>query len=127
MPQAGPSDYRASEFNGPHEQTAGGMDPVGEAAGTISETAQNVVRRTETLTSDLSQALRERPYTTLAIVVGVAFAVGALWRMSRVTRPYSSRRALVDQTPYPPNRDRLMGRSWWRSMPTRSSMLDRIW
>ena len=127
MPQTGPSDYRASEFKAPREQTAGVMDPVGEAAGTISETAQNVVRRTETLTSDLSQALRERPYTTLAIVVGVAFAVGALWRMSRVTRPYSSRRALVDQTPYPPNRDRLMGRSWWRSMPTRSSMLDRIW
>jgi hypothetical protein len=35
-----------------------------------------------TLAGDLTSAVKERPYTTLAIAAGLAFAVGVLWKLS---------------------------------------------
>jgi hypothetical protein len=95
--------------------------------GTTSATAHDMARRTGGLASDLSEAVRERPYTTLAVAAGLAFALGALWRMRRVAQPPASWRALLDRMAHSPNRNRLIGRSWGHAMPTRSARRHRLW
>jgi hypothetical protein len=65
---SGPSEYRSSVGElGPH--TDGIMDEVSD--------------RVSTLTSDVVGAIEERPYTSLAIAGGLAFAIGALWVIKR--------------------------------------------
>ena len=65
---SGPSDYRSS--SGEHAaHTEGIMDEVSD--------------RVSTLTSDVVSAMEERPYTSLAIAGGLAFAIGALWVLKR--------------------------------------------
>jgi hypothetical protein len=65
---SGPSDYRSSAGElGAH--TDGIMDEVSD--------------RVSTLTSDVVSAIEERPYTSLAIAGGLAFAIGALWVLKR--------------------------------------------
>jgi hypothetical protein len=38
---------------------------------------------------DLRAAIEQRPYTALAIAVGLAFTVGALWKLGQSRQPYS--------------------------------------
>jgi hypothetical protein len=65
---SGPSDYLSSAGElGAH--TDGIMDEVSD--------------RVSTLTSDVVSAIEERPYTSLAIAGGLAFAIGALWVVKR--------------------------------------------
>ena len=65
---SGPSDYRS---------------PSGEHAAHTEGIMDEVSDRVSTLTSDVVNAMEERPYTSLAIAGGLAFAIGALWVLKR--------------------------------------------
>jgi hypothetical protein len=65
---SGPSDYRSSP---------------GEVAAHTEGIMDEVSDRVSTLTSDVVSAMEERPYTSLAIAGGLAFAIGALWVLKR--------------------------------------------
>ena len=45
--------------------------------------ASEAAERIGTLTSDITEAVKERPYTAAAVAGGLAFAIGALWMMRR--------------------------------------------
>src|ERR1700730_7286625 len=71
MPQPGSPDYRTAQSTmSGHEDSAGIMDQG-------SERARDVGARAATMVAELGAAIKERPYTTLAIAAGLAFAVGA--------------------------------------------------
>jgi hypothetical protein len=65
---SGPSEYRSS---------------AGEIAAHTDGIMDEVSDRVSTLTSDVVSAIEERPYTSLAIAGGLAFAIGALWVLKR--------------------------------------------
>ncbi len=68
MTQPGPSDYRSSAKQGVHHNTEG-----------ISEDqVSDLGARAETMAEEVAAAKKERPYMTLAIAAGLAFAVGAI-------------------------------------------------
>ena len=92
MAHLGPSDYRTSQpaLSG-HEHAEGIMDQVNETAGAVGERAGIMV-------GDLGTAIKERPYTTLAIAAGLAFAVGALWKLGH-QRPQTRLEALGARMP----------------------------
>jgi hypothetical protein len=72
---SGPSDYRSSAGE-LEAHTDGIMDEVSD--------------RVRTLTADVESAIEERPYTSLAIAGGLAFAIGALWVLKRQQQQQSS-------------------------------------
>ncbi len=39
--------------------------------------------RAGTMATELGAVIKERPYTTLAIAAGLAFAVGAIWKLGQ--------------------------------------------
>lgn len=79
------------------------MDQVGEFG-----------ERAQTLAQDLTEAVKERPYTTLAIAAGAAFAVGALWMIGRQKRPQTRLEALQAYLPELPDlRSRMPDTSDW--------------
>jgi hypothetical protein len=112
MAQPGPSDYRPDYRADPYrQQSEGVMDRVSEFG-----------ERAQTLAEDLAGAVKDRPYTTLAVVAGTAFAVGALWMIGR-QRPRTRLQALQTYLPELPDvRGRVqdlpswndMLRKWWR-------------
>jgi len=53
----------------------------------IMDHRSNLGSRAETIAEELGAAIKERPYTTLAIAAGLAFAVGALWKLGRQRPP----------------------------------------
>jgi hypothetical protein len=77
----------------------------------MSETAQDAGRRAVSLTEDIADAIKERPYTALAIAAGVAFAAGALWKLGQ-SRPHGRLESLLGHLPELPGRDRLMPDRW---------------
>jgi ElaB/YqjD/DUF883 family membrane-anchored ribosome-binding protein len=101
MSQPGSSDYRSSDMR---ETTEGIMDQM-------AETARDMGDRAVGLAGDIGSAVRERPYTTLAIAAGLAFAVGALWKLGH-QRPPSRWDALMARAPELPSKDWLPKR--WR-------------
>ena len=101
MPQPGPSDYRDTDLR---ESAQGIMDQA-------TETARNMGDRAASLASDLGAAVRDRPYTTLAVAAGLAFAVGALWKLGH-QRPQSRWDALITRLPELPTREDLLPRRW---------------
>jgi len=76
MAQPGPSDYRSQTGNGMRERAEGVMDQVSDLGA-----------RAETMAEELAAAVKERPYTTLAIAAGLAFAVGAIWKIGHRQPP----------------------------------------
>ena len=88
------TDYRTT---GPrmHEHSEGILDQVSEMG-----------ERAGTMAGELGTAIKERPYTTLAIAAGLAFAVGALWKLGQ-QRPQSRLEALRAQVPELPSRQSL--------------------
>ena len=52
-------------------------------------------RRVEEYAAYASNAVRHRPYTTIAISVGLAFALGALWKLQGSRQQRSGRRGLI--------------------------------
>jgi hypothetical protein len=86
-----PTDYRT------RDQTETTMEQMGE-------TARAVGRRAVSLTDDVADAIRERPYTALAVAAGLAFAVGALWKLGPQRR-HGTLDALLRNLPDMPGRD----------------------
>ena len=71
--------------------------------------------RAGTMASELGAAIKERPYTTLAIAAGLAFAVGALWKLGQQRQPQSRLDAWRAQLPELPSRqslESLLPRRW---------------
>ena len=93
------TDYRTTGLR-MHEHSEGILDQ-GERAGTMA--------------GELGTAIKERPYTTLAIAAGLAFAVGALWKLGQQRQPQSRLDAWRAQLPELPSRqslESLLPRRW---------------
>jgi hypothetical protein len=106
MVQPGPNDYRRKYS----QHTEGMMDQANELG-----------ERAQTLAADLASAVKARPYTTLVVAAGAAFAVGALWMISR-QRPQTRLEAL---RAYMPELDEL--RSRVQDVPNWNDLLRRWW
>lgn len=100
MAQLGPSGYRTRQPSVGREYSEGLMDQVSD-----------VGERAATMAGELGQAIRERPYTTLAIAAGLAFAVGAVWKLGQ-WRPHSRLDGFLAQLPELPSRDRWLPSRW---------------
>jgi hypothetical protein len=107
MAQLGPSDYRSPSEQGTHKNAEGVSNQVSELAA-----------RAETIAEELAAAIKERPYTTLAIAGGLAFAIGAIWKIDHrqpPTRIEALRARMPDmrgRMPELPNWGHLLPRSW---------------
>jgi len=105
MAQPGPSDYRSPSEQGTHKNAEGYQ---------VSELGA----RAETIAEELAAAIKERPYTTLAIAAGLAFAVGAIWKIGHrqpPTRIEALRARMPDmrgRMPELPNWGHVLPRSW---------------
>jgi len=93
-----PIDYRT------REHTESTMEQM-------SEGAREAGRRAVSLTDDIADAIRERPYTAMAVAAGLAFAVGALWKLSHSRQP-STLEAWTARMPELPSRDAIIPRRW---------------
>ena len=96
--QMAPTDYRTRDYS---EST---MEQVGESA-------REAGHRALTLAEDIADTVREHPYTALAVAAGLAFAVGALWKLGQ-QRPRGSLEALLRNLPELPGRDRFLSNRW---------------
>jgi hypothetical protein len=86
-----PTDYRT------RDQTESTMEQMGESA-------REAGRRAVSLTDDIADAIRERPYTAMAVAAGLAFAVGALWKLGPQRR-HGTLDSLLRNLPEMPGRD----------------------
>lgn len=93
-----PTDYRTSDH------TESTMEQM-------SETAREAGRRAVSLTDDVADAIRERPYTSLAVAAGLAFAVGALWKLGPQRRQ-STLDSLLRNLPEMPGRESILPSRW---------------
>lgn len=98
----------------PAPATANGMgEQVRKAAHTAADQARDLRHRAEVVAGDLSQMVKARPLSSLAIAAGVAFALGALWKINSARRPSSRLDALLAQMPDVPGAaERLWSRHW---------------
>jgi hypothetical protein len=74
--------------------------------GQLADTANAVAESIGSIAGELGSEIRQRPYTALALTAGLAFAIGAVWKLSR-QRPPSRWEALAQQMPD------LGGRNGW--------------
>lgn len=103
MVQPGPSDYRPAQAEISAREQA------------VLDQARQFDARAETLAGELVAAVKNRPFATLAIAAGLAFAVGALWKLGH-RRPQTRLEALRAQLPQVRNR-----------MPNWNGLLQRTW
>jgi len=96
MPQPGPNEYRTSSPYPPDPQE-GILDQARDQAGSLA--------------GELAAAVKERPYTTLAVAAGLAFAVGAVWKLKH-QQPQSRLDALRAQLPEMPSLEGWLPRRW---------------
>lgn len=85
-----------------------GAARVGEK---VAEQAQVAADETGRLAGEIAAAARERPYATIAIAAGLAFALGALWKM-RTARQHSNLDGLLARLPDLPSPNSILPRSW---------------
>ena len=83
-----------------HEHSEGILDQVSE-----------IGERAGTMANEIGAAIKERPYTTLAIAAGLAFAVGALWKLQQ-RQSQSRLDAWLARLPELPSRESLLPRRW---------------
>lgn len=95
---------------GKSEETQSVYDTAARAGEYAVESAQAAGKEASRLAGEVSAAAREHPYATLAIAAGLAFAVGALWKMG--SRPQSRYDALLARLPDVPNSSALWPRNW---------------
>src|SRR5262245_12634194 len=94
------TSYRAGRIaEGQHAE--GMMDPV-----------EDFGERVGAMAGELRAGIAQHPYTTVAIVAGLAFAVGALWKLGQSRQPQSRLDAWLAQLPELPRRDHLLPRRW---------------
>ena len=84
----------------------------GEHAEAIIEPVDDFGERAGAKAGELRAAVQQHPYTTLAIAAGLAFAVGALWKLAHGRRPRSRLEAWRSQLPELPRREHLLARRW---------------
>jgi ElaB/YqjD/DUF883 family membrane-anchored ribosome-binding protein len=88
MAQPGASDYLSQQPTAP-EQAREVMRQLGDKAQGIGNSATSMA-------SELASAIKERPYVTLAIATGLAFAIGAVWQL-KARRPQTRLEGLLAQ------------------------------
>jgi ElaB/YqjD/DUF883 family membrane-anchored ribosome-binding protein len=93
------------------EQAERLIDRTRDAAGAIAGQAEVVGKRVGEYAGEVGDTVKQHPYATIAIAAGLAFAVGALWKI-RSSRRQSHLDALVSRLPALPSSDRLFSR--WR-------------
>jgi ElaB/YqjD/DUF883 family membrane-anchored ribosome-binding protein len=76
----------------------------------IANKARTATEETGRLAGEVAAAARQRPFTTIAIAAGLAFAVGALWKIR--TNRQSNMDALLARLPELPSRGSLWPRAW---------------
>jgi hypothetical protein len=103
MMQSGPSDYRSLADDDARARPA--SEPVTDQLSSMAGKAADEIGR---VAGDLGNEIRQRPYTTLALAAGLAFAAGALWKLGR-HRPRSRLEAWREKMPD------LAARSGWLS------------
>ena len=96
---SGHSDYRSTSRQPDPSQVDGVMDQVTEAAQDIGAFASEAVT-----------AMKERPYTTIAVAGGLAFALGALWMVRR--QPQTNYEAMLSRLPTLPDGHSLLPKRW---------------
>ena len=74
--------------------------------------ARDIGEQAGTLASELAAAVKERPYTTLAVAAGLAFAVGAIWKLKQQQRPPSRLESFRRQLPDMPSLEDWLPRRW---------------
>ena len=94
------TDYRTTGSR-MHEHSEGILDQVSE-----------VGERAGTMAKEIGAAIKERPYTTLAIAAGLAFAVGALWKLGQQRQSQSRLDSWLAHLPELPSRESLLPRRW---------------
>lgn len=77
MTQQGGHGYKPYERNGMTEHAMDKTRGLAEAA----------LDRTEEFLKPVGLSIKERPMTVLAVVGGLAFAVGALWMLTKSRQP----------------------------------------
>jgi hypothetical protein len=77
----------------------------------LMQRANELGGRAEEIVDDIASIVKEHPYATLAIAGGLAFAIGALWKLRSPTRQ-SRVDALMARLPDLPTAERI--RSFWR-------------
>jgi ElaB/YqjD/DUF883 family membrane-anchored ribosome-binding protein len=87
------------------------IDRTREAAEAIAGQARDVGERAGEYAGDVGAAMKQHPYATVAIAAGLAFAIGALWKVRSSSRQ-SQMEALLSRLPELPSRDRLFARRW---------------
>ena len=102
MVQPGPSDYRTAQT----EMSAHAQD-------VLDQTRHGA--RGETVAGELVTAIKNRPYAMLAIAAGLAFALGAVWKLGH-RRPQTRLEALRARLPHVSNR-----------MPDWNGLFQRAW
>jgi ElaB/YqjD/DUF883 family membrane-anchored ribosome-binding protein len=95
MTQPGPSDYRGPNASGDAERAERVVDQTMDQ---VRETARDVGEAARGAAGDLAATIRQHPYTSMMVAAGLAFALGALWKMGR-RRPLSRLEALRAQLP----------------------------
>ena len=86
MVQPGPPDYRTAQAE------------IGAREQALLAQARQFDARAETVAEELVTAIKNQPYATLAIGAGLAFALGALWKLGH-RRPQTRLQALRAQLP----------------------------
>lgn len=84
----------------------------GEHAEAIIEHGDDLGDRASAMAGDLKAAVEEHPYTTLAMAAGLAFLVGALWKLGQSRQPQSRLDAWLAKVPEFPDRNNLLPRRW---------------
>ncbi len=117
MSAASGHDYRSSPG-----ELAAHTERAARTNGIMEEVSDQV----STLTSDVVSAMEERPYTSLAIAGGLAFAIGALWVLKRRQQQSSFARlrsqlpSFSDSSDWLPRRWRSnAGIDWAKRRPSR--------
>ena len=77
----------------------------------LIQSANELRERAGEAASDLAETVKGHPYATLAVAAGLAFAIGALWKI-RATPRESQLQTLMARIPELPSAERL--RSYWR-------------
>ena len=94
------SDYRYTSSQPDPSLDEGVVDQLSGAAQDFGAFASEVVG-----------AIKERPYATLAVAGGLAFAIGALW-MVRRQQPQTAYEAMLSRLPSLPDRQNLWPARW---------------
>jgi hypothetical protein len=77
----------------------------------LMQRASELGGRAEEVVSDVASTLKEHPFAAFAITAGLAFAVGALWKLRTPSRR-SQVQTLLTGLPELPKAERI--RSMWR-------------